>query len=102
MVGLKMLEQGGEMLYTVGWHDFERGRWILPENPRPEVQLDAIAWVVLPTYTCPHCSKPTEHPNALSFDRFLLSRSACRHCGREFLIVNDVPMTHSEYDHGGR
>jgi len=92
-VGLKMLEHGGQTFYTMGWYTGDR--WVLPENPHSEGE--AVAWVALPTFTCPHCRKQTEHPQALAFDKLMMSRASCRHCGKEFLIVDDVPMTPAEY-----
>jgi uncharacterized protein (DUF983 family) len=49
------------------------------------------------TYVCPHCKQETGVGTAALFDTVLMSRKACDKCGREFLIVNDVPMTAEEY-----
>lgn len=34
---------------------------------------------------------------AAAFDHIFISRKQCEKCGREFLIVNDVPMTEEQY-----
>ena len=47
---------------------------------------------------CPHCGEQTGVGTAALFDSILMSRKECEKCGREFLIVNDVPMTEDQYD----
>ena len=60
-------------------------------------RVDHPPWVALPTFTWPHCGQQTEHPQALAFDKLMMSRASCRYCGKVFLIVDDVPMTQAEY-----
>ena len=48
--------------------------------------------------TCPYCNQNTGIGTAAIFDTILMSRKRCERCGREFLIVNDVPMTQEQYD----
>ena len=50
------------------------------------------------TCNCPHCGEQTGVGTAALFDSILMSRKQCEKCGREFLIVNDVPMTQEQYD----
>jgi hypothetical protein len=38
---------------------------------------------------------------AALFERVFMSRKKCENCGREFLIVNDIPMTEEQYQNGG-
>jgi len=47
---------------------------------------------------CPYCNQETGIGTAALFDTVLMSRKTCDKCGREFLIVNDVPMTQEQYD----
>jgi len=48
-------------------------------------------------FICPHCGKETHDPKAALFDRVMMGRSTCEHCGNEFLIVEGVPVTESAY-----
>ena len=36
------------------------------------------------------------------FDTIDMGRETCTHCGQEFLIVNDIPMTEQQYRDGKR
>ena len=49
--------------------------------------------------TCirPYCKQKTGVGTASLFHTVLMSRKTCDKCGREFLIVNDVPMTKEQY-----
>jgi hypothetical protein len=47
---------------------------------------------------CPYCKKETSIGTAALFDTVFMSRKICDQCDREFLIVNDVPMTQEQYD----
>jgi transposase-like protein len=47
---------------------------------------------------CPYCKQETGIGTAALFDTVLMSRKTCEKCGREFLIVNDMPMTQEQYD----
>jgi hypothetical protein len=49
------------------------------------------------TYTCPHCGQDSNDPKADLFDTIRIGRLMCAHCAREFLVVNDVPMTEEQY-----
>jgi hypothetical protein len=49
------------------------------------------------TCICPYCKQETGVGSAALFDTVLMSRKTCDKCGREFLIVNDVPMTEEPY-----
>jgi ribosomal protein L37AE/L43A len=44
-------------------------------------------------YHCPYCGQNTPHPRGAIWDKLLSSRMTCQECGREFLIVDDIPMT---------
>jgi hypothetical protein len=45
-------------------------------------------------YRCPFCGQDTPHPRGGAiWDKLRSSRMTCQECGREFLIVDDVPMT---------
>jgi len=52
---------------------------------------------ILKNRVCPHCKQETGIGTAALFDTVLMSRKTCDKCGREFLIVNDVPMTKEQY-----
>ena len=47
---------------------------------------------------CPHCKQETAIGAAALFDTVFMSRKTCEKCGREFLIVNNVPMTPEQYN----
>ena len=49
-------------------------------------------------FICPHCGKATHGPKAALFDDVMMAREECEHCGREFLIVANVPMTQEQYE----
>jgi DNA-directed RNA polymerase subunit RPC12/RpoP len=40
---------------------------------------------------CPRCKKETLHQPYAHFNTIMKGRANCQHCGREFLIENDVP-----------
>ena len=42
---------------------------------------------------CPHCKQEPGIGTAALFDHVFMSRKKCEQCGKELLIVNDVPMT---------
>ena len=46
---------------------------------------------------CPYCKLETGIGTAALFDTVFISRKTCEKCGREFLIVTDVPMTEEQY-----
>jgi hypothetical protein len=47
---------------------------------------------------CPHCGEQTKIGVTPLFDTILMARKRCDHCGLEFLIVNDEPMTEEQYE----
>lgn len=47
---------------------------------------------------CPHCGEQTKIGVTLLFDPTLMARKRCDHCGLEFLIADDVPMTEEQYE----
>jgi predicted RNA-binding Zn-ribbon protein involved in translation (DUF1610 family) len=47
--------------------------------------------------TCPHCEVALIVGSPMS--RIFMAEGKCPNCERDFLIVNDVPMTSSEYGH---
>lgn len=61
------------------------------------VHLECLSMVVghggHKLFPCPHCEKNTPHPRAALWDKLLSSRVKCQHCGREFLIVDDVAVS---------
>ena len=42
-------------------------------------------------FSCPHCAYETMVEVPPQMDTILVGRATCEHCGREFLIENDVP-----------
>ncbi len=46
---------------------------------------------------CPYCGEETSMGTAAMFDTVFMSRKQCERCKREFLIVNDIPMTETQY-----
>jgi hypothetical protein len=49
------------------------------------------------TVVCPHCHQETGIGTAAAFGHIFMSRKRCEKCGREFLIVIDIPMTEEQY-----
>ena len=49
------------------------------------------------TMKCPYCGEETSIGTAAMFDTVFMSRKQCEGCKREFLIVNDIPMTEAQY-----
>lgn len=43
-------------------------------------------------FTFPYCGQETMMDLPPPFETILVGRASCEHCGREFLIENDVPM----------
>jgi hypothetical protein len=66
-------------------------RWVLDGDSGEKFEV--ISWAALPSFTCPHCGKDTEHPPALLFDTLMMSRATCRYCNQDFLIVDDYQST---------
>jgi hypothetical protein len=54
------------------------------------------------TYVCPHCGKDSNDPKASLFDSIKIGRFTCAPGAREFLVVNDVPMTEQQYLQGNK
>jgi DNA-directed RNA polymerase subunit RPC12/RpoP len=54
------------------------------------------------TYICPHCGQDANDPKADLFDSISMGRLTCANCAREFLVVDDVPMTEEQYRQGNR
>jgi len=46
---------------------------------------------------CPYCQQETGIGTAALFDHVFMSRKKCERCGKEFLIVDGVPMTQEQY-----
>ena len=51
--------------------------------------------IQLPLMKCPHCNRKIAD-SVLADDVFLL-RTRCERCGKEFLIIDRVPMTEEQY-----
>jgi hypothetical protein len=51
--------------------------------------------------TCPHCHQETGIGTAALFEHIFISRKTCEKCEKEFLIVNDIPMTEEQYHNRG-
>jgi len=64
-----MDERGSDIEHTFGWRDEANRRWVLEEDSREKFEV--VSWAALPTFTCPHCHKDTEHPPALLFDSLI-------------------------------
>ncbi|HTC46444.1 MAG TPA: hypothetical protein VK722_03950 [Candidatus Aquilonibacter sp.] len=47
--------------------------------------------------TCPHRGEETSIGSAASFETILMTRRMCVKCGKQFLIVSNVPMTEAQY-----
>ena len=52
---------------------------------------------ILKNCICPHCKLETGIGTAALFNTVLMSRKTCDKCGRQFVIINDVPMTEEQY-----
>jgi transcriptional regulator NrdR family protein len=46
---------------------------------------------------CPHCGQEIGISTAALADHAFLLRTQCEECGKEFLIVEGVPMTEEQY-----
>ena len=46
---------------------------------------------------CPHCNQEIEISTADLADHAYILRALCKKCGKEFLIVEGVPMTEKQY-----
>jgi uncharacterized protein YbaR (Trm112 family) len=46
---------------------------------------------------CPHCKQETGIGTAALFDHVFMSRKRCEKCGKDFLIVDGIPMTEEQY-----
>jgi len=46
---------------------------------------------------CPHCKHVTGIGTAALFDHVFMSRKRCEKCGKDFLIVDSIPMTEEQY-----
>ena len=42
-------------------------------------------------FTCPYCGKETLVTVPPQMETIVVGRELCEHCGREFLIENDMP-----------
>jgi transcription elongation factor Elf1 len=42
-------------------------------------------------FTCPYCGQVTMLELPLQIDEIVMAGLECQHCGRDFLIENDVP-----------
>lgn len=51
-------------------------------------------------FECPNCHKQTTHWTPM--DTIRMARSVCEHCKKEYLIVDDVPMTEKKRPHSIR
>jgi hypothetical protein len=45
----------------------------------------------------PHCKQETGIGTAALFDHVFMSRKRCEKCGKDFLIVDGIPMTEEQY-----
>ncbi len=58
-------------------------------------------WQYCAVFLCPYCGRTTSvFPE--KFSTMDVDRNICEHCGKEILIVNDIPMTEEEYRKGGK
>lgn len=48
-------------------------------------------------FTCPYCKEKTEVPGAANFWMVDAANAACEHCGRDFVIVDNLAMTEEQY-----
>jgi transposase-like protein len=46
--------------------------------------------------TCPHCVQQSAIPCAEEFAFIDVGRFTCEHCGREFLVMDNVPITEQQ------
>jgi len=46
---------------------------------------------------CPHCNQEIEISTADLADHAFILRALCKKCGKEFRIVEGVPMTEQQY-----
>jgi transcription elongation factor Elf1 len=44
-------------------------------------------------FNCPYCGRETMVDLPPQIETIVVGRATCEHCGREFLIENDVPRT---------
>jgi hypothetical protein len=71
----------------------------LPLLPPPQpLVVDSSRKIAISTpMKCPHCNQEIGISTATLADHAFLLRSRCEKCGKEFLIVDGVPMTEEQY-----
>jgi len=53
---------------------------------------DEPLWENILMPLCPYCHKQTTIPCGAEFQSIDIGRFTCDHCGREFLVIDDVPV----------
>jgi transcription elongation factor Elf1 len=48
-------------------------------------------------FPCPYCEKETDVTCGADFATIDIGRAVCEHCGKEFIIVENYPMTEEQY-----
>jgi transcription elongation factor Elf1 len=48
-------------------------------------------------FNCPYCKAETDVVGTADFATIDLGRAICEHCGKEFIIVENLPMTEEQY-----
>lgn len=48
-------------------------------------------------FTCPYCKEETNVAGCADFATIDIGRAICEHCGKEFIIIENFPMTEAQY-----
>jgi uncharacterized protein YbaR (Trm112 family) len=48
-------------------------------------------------FACPYCKEKTDVPGATVFWMVHAASAVCEHCAKEFVIVDNFPMTQEQY-----
>jgi hypothetical protein len=48
-------------------------------------------------FAWPYCKEQTNVPGAADFWMVEVGRATCEHCGKDFLVVENMPMTEEQY-----
>jgi hypothetical protein len=68
------------------------------ENPMPMPWPTATEYLRnVSMFACPYCLATTDVPGAADFWMVEAASAVCEHCGKEFIIVENFPLTAEQY-----
>jgi hypothetical protein len=48
-------------------------------------------------FPCPYCKNQTKVPGATPFTTIFVAKATCQQCSKEFIVVDNVPLTQEQY-----